>query len=128
MPSNRAGRFESAPTAARLFLDEVGDLPLAAQVKAAARACQTGEVERLGDDQTRRVDVRLVAATNVDLQDAIRAGPPRPICITVWPPAGGDPASARAPQRHPAARRGPRQVRDAIPPADQGFSVPGHAG
>jgi two-component system response regulator HydG len=68
----RAGRFERAH-GGTLFLDEVGDLPLAAQVKL-LRVLQTGEVERLGDDQTRKVDVRLVAATNVDLQEAIRAG------------------------------------------------------
>lgn len=69
---SRAGRFERAH-GGTLFLDEVGDLPLAAQVKL-LRVLQTGEVERLGDDQTRKVDVRLVAATNVDLQEAIRAG------------------------------------------------------
>jgi len=69
---SRAGRFERAH-GGTLFLDEVGDLPLAAQVKL-LRVLQTGEVERLGDDQTRKVDVRLVTATNVDLQEAIRAG------------------------------------------------------
>lgn len=70
--ASRAGRFERAH-GGTLFLDEVGDLSLAAQVKL-LRVLQTGEVERLGDEQARRVDVRVVAATNVDLQQAIAAG------------------------------------------------------
>jgi transcriptional regulator with GAF, ATPase, and Fis domain len=70
--ASRAGRFERAH-GGTLFLDEVGDLSPAAQVKL-LRVLQTGEVERLGDDQTRKIDVRLVAATNVDLQQAIAAG------------------------------------------------------
>ena len=69
---SRAGRFERAH-GGTLFLDEVGDLSPAAQVKL-LRVLQTGEVERLGDDHTRKIDVRLVAATNVDLQQAIAAG------------------------------------------------------
>jgi DNA-binding NtrC family response regulator len=68
----RAGRFERA-NGGTLFLDEVGDLPLAAQVKL-LRALQTGEVERLGSEQATRVNVRIVAATNVDLQQAMQAG------------------------------------------------------
>lgn len=69
---SRAGRFERAD-GGTLFLDEVGDLSPAAQVKL-LRVLQSGEVERLGDDQTRKVNVRLVAATNVNLAEAIRAG------------------------------------------------------
>ncbi|MBR0565622.1 sigma 54-interacting transcriptional regulator [Azoarcus sp. L1K30] len=69
---SRPGRFERA-AGGTLFLDEVGDLPLAAQVKL-LRVLQTGEVERLGDHQTRKIDVRLVAATNVDLPKAIAEG------------------------------------------------------
>ncbi len=68
----RPGRFERAH-GGTLFLDEVGDLSPAAQVKL-LRVLQTGEVERLGDHQVRQVDVRLVAATNVDLQRAIAEG------------------------------------------------------
>lgn len=70
--SSRPGRFERAH-GGTLFLDEVGDLSPAAQVKL-LRVLQTGEVERLGDEQTRKIDVRLVAATNVDLQQAIADG------------------------------------------------------
>jgi DNA-binding NtrC family response regulator len=69
---SRPGRFERAH-GGTLFLDEVGDLPLAAQVKL-LRVLQTGEVERLGGHQVRKVDVRLVAATNVDLPKAIGEG------------------------------------------------------
>jgi DNA-binding NtrC family response regulator len=68
----RAGRFERAD-GGTLFLDEVGDLPLAAQVKL-LRALQTGEIERLGSEQTTRVNVRIVAATNVDLREAMQSG------------------------------------------------------
>ena len=69
---SRPGRFERAD-GGTLFLDEVGDLSPATQVKL-LRVLQTGEIERLGDDQVRKVNVRLVAATNVDLQRAIAEG------------------------------------------------------
>ena len=68
----RPGRFERAD-GGTLFLDELGELPPAAQAKL-LRVLQTGEVERLGATATRRVDVRVVAATNVDLQAAVEAG------------------------------------------------------
>jgi DNA-binding NtrC family response regulator len=68
----RAGRFERAD-GGTLFLDEIGDLPLPAQAKL-LRVLQQGEVERLGSTQTRKVDVRLVAATNVDLDAAVANG------------------------------------------------------
>ena len=68
----RAGRFERAH-GGTLFLDELGELPLPAQAKL-LRVLQDGQVERLGGTQPRQVDVRLVAATHVDLLDAVRAG------------------------------------------------------
>ncbi|MGQ3676444.1 sigma 54-interacting transcriptional regulator [Xanthobacter sp. TB0139] len=70
--TSRPGRFERAD-GGTLFLDEVGDLPPSAQVKL-LRALQTGEVERLGGSETRKVDVRVVAATNVDLHKAMEDG------------------------------------------------------
>ena len=68
----KGGWFEAAQ-GGTLFLDEIGDLPLALQVKI-LRVLQEREVVRLGSRQTIPVDVRLVAATNVDLTAAIRAG------------------------------------------------------
>lgn len=68
----RPGRFERAH-GGTLFLDEIGDLSPQAQVKL-LRTLQTGEVERLGGDETRKVDVRLIAATNVNLAQAVKEG------------------------------------------------------
>jgi DNA-binding NtrC family response regulator len=68
----RAGRFEHAH-GGTLFLDELGELPLSAQAKL-LRVLQDGRVERLGASQPRQVDVRLVAATHVDMTEAVRAG------------------------------------------------------
>ena len=70
--TSRPGRFERAH-GGTLFLDEIGTLSLVAQGKL-LRALQEGEVERVGGTRTVRVDVRLVAATNVDLRQALRAG------------------------------------------------------
>ncbi|ANX05585.1 hypothetical protein PG2T_09945 [Immundisolibacter cernigliae] len=69
---SRPGRFERAH-GGTLFLDEIGTLTLSAQAKL-LRALQEGEIERVGDSQTRKVDVRLLAATNVDLKDAVARG------------------------------------------------------
>ena len=68
----RIGRFEAAD-GGTLFLDALGTLPLAAQAKL-LRVLQTGEFERLGSSVTRKADVRIVSATNVDLPRAIAAG------------------------------------------------------
>lgn len=70
--SARPGRFERAHTGT-LFLDEIGILSLSSQGKL-LRALQQGEIERVGDTHTRKVDVRVVAATNLDLRDEVRAG------------------------------------------------------
>ncbi len=69
---DRIGRFELAD-GGTLFLDEVGEIPLAMQSKL-LRVVQERELERVGDGRTRRVDVRIVAATNRDLQAEVDAG------------------------------------------------------
>jgi formate hydrogenlyase transcriptional activator len=63
--ARKVGRFEAADRGT-LFLDEIGDIPLELQAKL-LRVLQEGEFERLGSNQTQRVHVRLVAATNGDL-------------------------------------------------------------
>jgi DNA-binding NtrC family response regulator len=68
----RVGRFEAAD-GGTLFLDEIGNLSPAGQAKL-LRVLQSGEFERLGSSETRRVDVRVLAATNVDLRDAMQQG------------------------------------------------------
>jgi DNA-binding NtrC family response regulator len=68
----RPGRFERAD-GGTLFLDEIGSLSLSAQSKL-LRVLQQGEFERVGDAQTRRVSVRVVAATNVGLREEVNAG------------------------------------------------------
>ncbi len=70
--ARRNGRFELAHRGT-IFLDEIGDLPLDLQAKL-LRVLQEGEFERLGDSRTIRVDVRVIAATNQDLRQAIANG------------------------------------------------------
>ncbi len=70
--SRRQGRFELAD-GGTLFLDEIGDMSLKAQAKV-LRVLETGEVERLGGNQIRTVDVRIIAATNKNLPEEIENG------------------------------------------------------
>lgn len=69
---SRPGRFERADGGV-LFLDEVGELSERAQAKL-LRVVQTGEVERVGDTKMRKVDVRIIAATNADLSERVKDG------------------------------------------------------
>ena len=68
---DRIGRFEAAD-GGTIFLDEVGEIPLDLQSKL-LRILQEGEYERLGEDNTRKVDVRIIAATNKLLTEEVRA-------------------------------------------------------
>jgi len=70
--ARKLGRFELAD-GGTIFLDEIGELPLDLQAKL-LRVLQGGEMERLGSEVTRTVDVRVVAATNRDLRAAVRGG------------------------------------------------------
>ncbi len=69
---DRIGRFQLAD-GGTIFLDEVGDIPLPLQGKL-LRVLQEKEFERVGEDRSRKVDVRVIAATNKDLEKAVDAG------------------------------------------------------
>jgi PAS domain S-box-containing protein len=87
----REGRFEAAH-GGNIFLDEIGDLPLATQVKL-LRVLEEKVVERVGDNRSIRVDVRIISATNRDLSRLIQAGSFREDffyrinVIPIWMPA-----------------------------------------
>jgi DNA-binding NtrC family response regulator len=70
--SDRVGRFELA-NGGTLFLDEIANVPLRQQAKL-LRVLETGELERVGSSQTRRVDVRVLSATNASLPEEAKAG------------------------------------------------------
>ncbi|OGH56337.1 MAG: hypothetical protein A3G34_14485 [Candidatus Lindowbacteria bacterium RIFCSPLOWO2_12_FULL_62_27] len=70
--ATRKGKFELA-AGGTLFLDEIGELPVALQPKL-LRALESGEIQRLGGEGTRKTDARIIAATNRDLAAAVAAG------------------------------------------------------
>jgi DNA-binding NtrC family response regulator len=70
--TDRIGRFELAE-GGTLFLDEIANLPLPQQAKL-LRVLETGEFERVGTSRARRADVRVIAATNADIQAEVKAG------------------------------------------------------
>ena len=69
---DRVGRFELA-NGGTLFLDEIGEVPLELQSKL-LRVLQEGQFEKVGEDRTRTVDARIIAATNRDLADEVKTG------------------------------------------------------
>jgi len=70
--TDRVGRFEMADQAT-LFMDEIANVPPAEQAKL-LRVIETGELERVGDSRTRRVDVRILSATNAELKAEVASG------------------------------------------------------
>src|SRR5579859_5350169 len=70
--TDRIGRFELA-NGGTLFLDEIANIPIRQQAKL-LRVLETGEIERVGSSQTRRVDVRILSATNAQLHEEAKAG------------------------------------------------------
>lgn len=70
--ADRLGKFEVANNGT-LFLDEIGELPLSIQAKL-LRAIQEGEIQRVGEDKMRKINVRVIAATNRDLPEEIKRG------------------------------------------------------
>ena len=70
--TDRVGRFELAD-GGTLFLDEIANVPLNLQAKL-LRVLETGELERVGSSKTRRVDVRVLSATNADVAQEVQAG------------------------------------------------------
>jgi len=70
--TDRVGRFEMADGGTR-FLDEIANVPLAQQAKL-LRVLQTGELERVGSSRTTQVDVRVISATNADIEAEVSAG------------------------------------------------------
>ncbi len=102
------GKFVEAD-GGTIFLDEVGDMSARAQAKV-LRVLEVGEVEPVGAAKVGRVDVRVIAATNRDLSDAIRAGQfPRGPLLSPERGAADDAAAARAARRHSGTRRALRQ-------------------
>lgn len=70
--TDRAGRLDAADNGT-VFLDEVGELPVTVQAKL-LRTLQNGEIQRLGADHPRKINVRVIAATNRELQERVRQG------------------------------------------------------
>src|SRR5438034_4679171 len=70
--SDRAGRFELADEST-LFMDEIANIPRAQQAKL-LRVIETGDFERVGSSKTLRANVRIISATNSNLQDEVAAG------------------------------------------------------
>ena len=110
--TDRVGRFELAD-GGTIFLDEIGTVSLALQSKL-LRVLQTGDVERVGSSKARHVDVRVVSATNANLQHGSGRGAlPRGSALPAQHDRDPSAAAARPARGHPAAG-------DALPAASRG--------
>ncbi len=117
--ADRVGKFEYA-NGGTLFLDEVGDMPMATQIKL-LRVLESGEITRVGSNEPIKVNVRILSATNRDLEEADRR---RHVPQRSVSPAesrhGRAAAAGRAQPGHPAADRPlPQAVRQAARQDDQ---------
>ena len=121
---NRTGRFEAAHTGS-IFLDEINSTSPKLQVKL-LRVLQEGEFERVGDNNTKKVDTRIVAATNRDLLDEIDAGRFREDLyyrlnvVPIYLP----PLRERREDIEPLVRLLPQALRRAEPARDAARSIP----
>ena len=112
--NNRIGRFELAHHGT-LFIDEVSSMPLALQSKL-LRALQEREVKRVGDSRPTKFDIRVIAATNADLHQMVKAGSFREdlfyrlnvIPVTLPPPQ--DPARGHSPPWRGTSSRSPART------------------
>ena len=105
--TEKTGKFELAQ-GGTIFLDEIGELSLEAQVKL-LRALGEREIVKVGGTETIPVDVRVIAATNKDLEEAVRRGIPRGPLFSAGRAVAPAAAAARAAGGHPAPVRALRE-------------------
>ena len=112
--TDRIGRFELAD-GGTIFLDEIGNVPIRQQAKL-LRVLESGEIERLGSSRPRKIDVRLISATNIDLKARMLIGPVprRPAFPAQY---GRDSCAAAARAARGYSHTGDPFSRDAMPPA-----------
>ena len=101
--SDRIGKFEYA-NGGTLFLDEIGDMPMPTQIKL-LRVLENREITRVGDNKPIKVNVRVLAATNKDLEKEIEAGRFRSDLFPLEHVFGPHRPTLQSPRRHPAAGR-----------------------
>ena len=135
--TDRVGRFELADSGT-LFLDEIANVPMNLQAKM-LRVLEVGEMERVGSSKTKRVDVRVISATNAHLDEEVNSGPlPAGSAVPAEHHRDSSAAAARTARRHSrcSARIFSPRTRSAIASASAGsitprcrrcWSIPGRA-